>query len=334
MRAMLLKKTAPIEQRPLEFAEISIPQPGERDVLIKVSVCGVCHTELDEIEDRLEAKLPVVPGHQVVGRVEKCGWVCSLLKPGDRVGVAWIYWADGTCDYCRDGKENLCPNALWTGKDVNGGYAEYMTAHEEFAYKLPASISDEQCAPLLCAGVIGYRALRLTGLQNGRTIALIGFGASAHILIQVIRFKFPDSKVLVLTRGETHQQFARDLGAAWAGSADDNPPELVDCAIDFTPAGEIIPRALEIIKPGGRVVVNAIRKETPIPQMDYAKYLWMERELKSTANVERRDAREFLELAGRIGIKPQVQTFALEQANEALMQIKAGNVHGAAVLRI
>jgi propanol-preferring alcohol dehydrogenase len=334
MKAMVLSRYAEIEERPLELKEIAVREPGEGEIVVKVCACGVCHTELDEIEGRLECRLPVVPGHQIVGVVEKCGAGCKRHGVGERVGSAWIYWSCGKCEFCMRGSENLCPNALWTGKDVNGGYAQYFTVNEDFAYKLPANLSDEKCAPLLCAGIIGYRAMRLSGLKNGESIGLFGFGASAHILIKIIQLQFPDSKVFVLTRGEKHRQFARELGAFWAGSGEDEPGEKLDRIIDFTPAGEVVARAMELIKPGGRVVINAIRKVSPVPAMDYGKYLWMEKEMKSTANVTRQDAVEFLELAGRAGLDPTIEVFGLEEANEALIKVKSGQVHGAAVLRM
>jgi propanol-preferring alcohol dehydrogenase len=256
------------------------------------------------------------------------------LAVGDRVGVAWIFSACGTCRFCRAGLENLCPQAQWTGKDVNGGYAEWMVVPAESAYPLPERFSDVQAAPLLCAGVIGYRACRLAELRDGETLALYGFGASAHIVIQVARHRCPASKILVFTRGEAHQRLAARLGADWAGTADDVPPERPDKAIDFTPSGEIVRAALEGLQRGGRLVINAIRKTGPVPPLDYAHHLWEEKEVKSVANVTRQDARDFLGLAAAIPIVPEIEEFPLDQANDVLMHLKAGRIKAAAVFRV
>ncbi len=334
MNAQLLTRIAPIEAQPLEPTELPLPEPDPGHLRVKVSVCGVCHTELDEIEGRLPPKLPVVPGHQVVGHVDKAGPGASRFRRGDRVGVAWIYSACGACDFCRAGNENLCPSARWTGKDVNGGYAAFMVVPEGFAYPIPAGFSDEHAAPLLCAGVIGYRALRLSGLKTGEALALYGFGASAHIVIQAAKHLHSDARVFVITRSEARRRLARRLGADWAGAPEDVPPERPARAIDFTPVGETIREALRVLRPGGRLVVNAIRKESPVPELDYATHLWEEKELKSVANVTRRDAREFLGLAAEVPIRPEVEEFPLAEANRALGRLKAGEIRGAAVLRV
>ncbi len=334
MKALILNSTGPVEDRRLTLVDRPVPTAGDGEMLVRVSACGVCHTELDEIEGRLAPRLPVVPGHQLVGRVERVGAKASRFRPGDRVGIAWINWACGRCDFCRAGRENLCAEARWTGKDVDGGYAEYAVVAEAFAYPIPDRFSDTEAAPLLCAGVIGFRALRLSGLQDGRTLALFGFGASAHIVIQVVKSRYPASKILVFTRSAHHRYLARDLGADWAGSVDDAPPSAFESAIDFTPVGSTVRDALAGLRPGGRLVINAIRKRDPIPALDYATHLWHEKEIKSTANVTRRDAEEFLLLAAAIPIVPEVEVFSLEEANDALVQLKQGAVRAAAVLAI
>jgi propanol-preferring alcohol dehydrogenase len=334
MRAQILAETGPIESQPLRLGDLPTPDPGPGQVRLRVSVCGACHTDLDEVEGRLATTLPIVPGHQVVGRVDMVGPGVTCLGLGHRVGVAWIFSACGVCRFCRAGYENLCPQAQWTGKDANGGYAEWMTVPAGSAYALPERFSDAQAAPLLCAGVIGYRAFRLAGLQDGETLALYGFGASAHIVIQVARHCCPTSRILVFSRGEAHQRLATRLGADWAGTTDDAPPERADKAIDFTPSGEIVRAALESLQRGGRLVINAIRKTGPVPPLDYAHHLWEEKEVKSVANVTRRDAREFLALAAAIPIVPEVEEFPLDQANNVLIRLKAGHIKGAAVLRV
>jgi propanol-preferring alcohol dehydrogenase len=335
MKAMVLEKTASIEEKPLKMAELPVPRPAERETLIKISACGVCHTELDEIEGRLTpSKFPIVPGHQVVGRVTDKGKDVTKHKIDDRVGVTWLYSSCGTCKFCKRGNENLCPNAKWTGKDADGGYAEYMVIGEDFAYPIPQQFTDSQAAPLLCAGVIGYRTLRLADIQKGEILGIYGFGASAHIVIQVLKFKFPDNPIFVFTREQKHQEFAKSFGADWAGFSGDEPPQKIDKIMDFTPSGEVIKQALAVMNPGGRLVINAIRKTTPIPELDYAKYLWQERQIQSVANVTRKDAEEFLPLAAQIPIKPAVQEFELSQGNEALIALNQSKIRGAAILRI
>jgi propanol-preferring alcohol dehydrogenase len=337
MKAVVIPRIAPIEEKPLELVDLPDPIPGEKEVLVKVSACGICHTELDEIEGRVPpTKFPVVPGHEIVGRVEKLGSGASRFKVGDRVGIAWINWACGRCHFCLKGEENLCEEARWTGKDADGGYAQYTVISEDFAYPIPAAFTDLEAAPLLCAGVIGYRALKLSGMKDGRVLGLYGFGASAHIVIQVVKHLYPRAKVFVFTRPNQlqHQELARRLGADWVGATGETPPARLDCAIDFTPVGEPVREALRNLQKGGRVVINAIRKTTPIPELNYAEHLWWEKELKSVANVTRRDAQEFLPLAAEIPIKPKIQKFRMEEANEALILLKQGRISGAGVLCI
>jgi propanol-preferring alcohol dehydrogenase len=335
MRAMILNKISPIEEKPLEAADLPIPIPAENQILVKILVCGVCHTDLDEIEGRLKpSKLPIVPGHQIVGTVSDKGKAVTKFKIDDRVGITWLYSACGKCAFCQRGSENLCDRATWTGKDVNGGYAEYMVISEDFAYPLPAGFSDSEAAPLLCAGIIGYRTLRLAEITDGQTIGLFGFGACAHIVIQVIKYKFPNSRVFVFTKTAEHAELAKSLGAVWMGRSGDRPPDKLDKVMDFTPVGECVRDALAVLDKGGRLVINAIRKETPIPKLDYAKYLWLEKEIKSVANVTRKDAKEFLPLAAQIPIVPTIEEFPLAQANEALIRLKLSKLRAAAVLRV
>jgi len=335
MKAMLLKKPAPIEQKPLHAANIPIPSPTEKQILVKVLVCGACHTDLDEAEGRLRPScLPIVLGHQVVGTVVEKGKAVTKFETDDRVGITWLYSSCGRCDFCLHGRENLCKWAEWTGKDVNGGYAEYMVVGEDFAYLLPETFSDSQAAPLLCAGVIGYRTLRLAQITDGESIGLFGFGASAHIVIQIITHKFPDSPVFVFTKTAKHAKLAKSLGASWTGRSGDQPPAKLDRVMDFTPAGECVRDALAVLDRGGRLVINAIHKETAVPALDYAKHMWLEREIKSVANVTRRDAEEFLPLAAQIPIVPTVEEFPLAEANEVLTLLKQSKLKAAAVLRV
>ncbi len=327
------------QRPPLTAAELPAPQPGAAEIRVRVTICGVCHTELDEAEGRTPPPvLPVVPGHQVVGVVDALGEGCTRFARGDRVGVAWIFSACGVCAYCRRGLENLCPEFRATGREANGGYAEYMIVPEAFAYAIPAALSDAAAAPLLCAGAVGYRSLRLTGLQDGQSLGLTGFGASAHLVLQAARFLFPSSRVYVFARSASEREFARELGAAWAGGTEEAPPELLDAVIDTTPAWRPVVAALAALAPGGRLVINAIRKtdadRPALLDLSYPEHLWMEKEIKSVANVTRRDVEEFLALAARMGLSPEVQEYPLEAANEALLEIKAGVIRGAKVLRI
>lgn len=335
MRAMVLNKTCPIEEKPLELVDLPTPAPSDNQILVRVSVCGACHTDLDEAEGRLKpSKFPIVPGHQVVGTVADKAKDVTKFNIGERVGITWLYSACGKCDFCQRGQENLCDNAKWTGKDADGGYAEYMVIPADFAYSIPEKFSDSQAAPLLCAGVIGYRTVRLAQISDGQIIGLYGFGASAHIVIQIIKYKFPNSPVFVFTKTEQHAQLAKKLGDVWTGRSGDRPPEKLNRAMDFTPVGECTRDALLALEKGGRLIINAIRKETPVPQLDYTEHLWLEKEVKSVANVTRADAEEFLPLAAQITIAPTIQEFKLTEANEVLLSIKNSKIRAAAVLRV
>lgn len=341
MKAVVIKEIKPVteDSEPVVCTELPDPEVGKREILIQVSVCGVCHTELDEIEGRTPPpKLPVVPGHQVIGRVIKKGGEVKKHRIGDRVGVGWIYHACGRCAYCLSGRENLCAEFRATGRDANGGYAELMTVSEDFAFPIPDDIGDLQAAPLMCAGAIGYRSLILSQLQNGENLGLTGFGASAHLVLQTVRHLFPRSKVFVFARSESERQFARDLGAAWAGDTMEEPPEKLSAIIDTTPAWFPILMALRHLAPGGRLIVNAIRKEPTdlhvMAEIDYPRDLWMEKEIKSVANVTRRDIEEFLRLAAEMKLTPEVQVYTLKEAGKALRELKARKIRGAKVLKI
>jgi propanol-preferring alcohol dehydrogenase len=339
MKAWQLHKVIDLnsEQSPLVLAELPVPSPLANEVVIKIICCGVCHTELDEIEGRTPPPTyPIIPGHQVIGIVEKLGGSVSDFGIGDRVGVAWIFSACGECEYCRDGLENLCEQFSATGRDADGGYAEYMVVNEKFTYPIPSSISDIDAAPLLCAGAVGYRSLKLTGLKNGQTLGLAGFGGSNHLVLKLARHLFPDSKILVFARNKEEQSFAISLGAAWTGDFSNTPPLLAHAVIDTTPAWRPIINSLALLEPGGRLVVNAIRKEqkdlNELLNLSYHDHLWMEKEIKSVANVTREDVTEFLNLAAAIPIKPEVQTYPFNQANQALIDLKRKHVRGAKVL--
>ncbi len=339
MKAMIIDHICDLskDSKPLKIHEMPVPDVGGTQVLIKVTACGVCHTELDEIEGRTPPpRYPVVPGHQVVGRVAAKGPKANRFTEGDRVGVAWIYSACGQCDFCRQGLENLCPDFKATGRDANGGYAQYMVVDQSFAYSIPDAFTDEAAAPLLCAGAIGYRSLMLSGLRNGDRLGLTGFGASAHLTLKMVRHQYPDCHVYVFARNPKEQDFARELGAVWAGDTDKRPPKPMHCIIDTTPAWKPVVQALERLRPSGRLVVNAIRKEAGdqnhLNRIDYVRHLWMEKEVKSVANVTRRDVQAFLALAAEIPIQPEVQTYSLKAANRALMELKQRKIRGAKVL--
>jgi len=332
MKAQILKGISPVESRPLELIELPIPRPKSREILVKISACGVCHTELDEIEGRIQPSLPIVLGHEIVGKVETLGSGVTKFKIGDRVGIAWIHSACGKCHFCKEGNENLCYDFQGTGLQVNGGYAEYTVVSEDFAYSIPDRFTDSQAAPLLCAGAIGFRDLRLSGIKPGQSLGLFGYGASAHIVIQLA--KYWGCGIFVFTRSEEHRNLAKKLGAVWTGRAEDDPPQRLTCVIDFTPVGETVPNALRVLEKGGRLVMAVIRKRSPIPPLDYARLLWDEKEIKSVANITRKDVQDFLPLAAEIPIIPEVGEFELEEANEALLLLKQGKIQGAAVLRI
>lgn len=341
MKAMILEKTCDLTQTktPLKTAELPLPEPGEGEILLKVSACGVCHTELDEIEGRTPPpQFPVVLGHQVIGRVEKNGSKARRFTIGERAGVAWIFSACGKCRFCREGNENLCPEFRATGRDANGGYAEYMTVPEDFAYPIPEVFSDAEAAPLLCAGAVGYRSLRLTGLKDGQSLGLTGFGAAGHLVLMMAGHQYPASRIFVFARSRKEQEFARELGAAWAGDTGETAPEKLDAIIDTTPVWKPVVEALRNLKPGGRLVINAIRKEERdkdcLLKLDYSEHLWLEKEIKSVANVERRDVSEFLKLAAEIPLKPEYQEYPLKDANRALLELKERKIRGAKVLRV
>ena len=341
MKAMILKSVVDLTEtrEPLVMATMPDPVPGPGELVLKVSTCGVCHTELDEIEGRTPPpSFPVVPGHQVVGIVHLTGSQVTRFKPGDRVGVAWIYSSCGSCHFCLSGNENLCAHFKATGRDADGGYAEYMKVPVSSAFPIPGVFSDLEAAPLLCAGAIGYRSLKLTGISNGQSLGLTGFGASAHLVLKMARYMFPDSRVYVFARSEKERAFALELGAVWAGDTVANPGVKLDAIIDTTPVWKPVVEALKHLKPAGRLVINAIRKEEVdkncLLELDYPLHLWMEKEIKSVANVARDDVKEFLELGARIPIKPEYQAYPLEQANRALLELKERKIRGAKVLTV
>jgi propanol-preferring alcohol dehydrogenase len=322
---------------PLKLVDIPTPEPGHNEVLIRISCCGICHTELDEIEGRAApAMYPVIPGHQVIGTVAALGRNSRLFKVGERAGVAWIFSVCGKCEYCRNGRENLCHMFKGTGKDVNGGYSEYMTAKEEFVFPVPDSIPDFQAAPMLCAGAIGFRSLMLTGIQNGQTLGLMGFGASGHIVLKTARSVFPDSDVLVFARSESERKFAISLGARWAGAPESVPPSPPHAIVDTTPVWKTVLASLAALRPGGRLVINAIRKEDgdirEVLNLSYHRHLWKEKEVKTVANITRNDVKKFLKLASEIPIVPETEIYPFAKANEALFDLKFKPVAGAKVL--
>jgi alcohol dehydrogenase, propanol-preferring len=322
MKACLLSAPAPVDSNPLRYADVPTPQPADGDLLIRVHACGVCRTDLHVVEGELAPrKSPVIPGHQAVGVVE---------GTGQRVGVPWLHKACGVCEYCRAGKENLCDNALFTGWVVDGGYAQYIVAPSDFVYRLPSGLSDVQAAPLLCAGIIGFRSLRLSGIEPGGRLGFYGFGAAAHVAIQVARYW--GCEVFAFTRDQRHQHLAMELGAQWAGGSFDEPPKKLDAAIIFAPAGELVPAALKVVKKGATVALAGIYM-SPIPPLEY-KLLYEERVVRSVANNTRRDGEEFLKLAAEIPVRTEVQVYPLEEANAALRALKHDAVRGAAVLDV
>ena len=347
MKAMVLAALADVSTHPTPLRLRSFEEPtlSPGDVLLRVTRCGVCHTELDEIEGRTPPpRLPVILGHQVVGVVEEWSGdfhrltdkTTKVVNTGQRVGVAWIASACGSCEYCLSGRENLCPKFKATGRDINGGYAEYMSIRADFVHPIPDSLSDSEAAPLLCAGAVGYRALKLCNLVDGQSLGLMGFGGSNHLVLKVAKYKYPKSGIFVFSRNPQEREFALSLGAAWAGGIDEVPPKGLEAVIDTTPVWNPDMEALKRLKPGGRLVINAIRKEETDKQsllkMDYASQLWMEKEIKSVANVTRADVREFLALAAEAIIKPEYQEYRLEDANAALLELKRGKIRGAKVL--
>lgn len=341
MKAMLLNRIVSLQDcpDPLEWEEWPMPEPAAKELLVQVSVCGVCHTELDEIEGRTAPdRLPRILGHQVVGQVRGLGPGASGFAPGERVGVAWIHSACGACWHCLAGDENLCRQFQATGRDAHGGYAEYMTVPAAFAHTIPAVFDDAQAAPLLCAGAIGYRSLRLAGLRDGQRLGLTGFGASAHLVLKMVRHCYPNVQTYVFARNAEEQAFALELGAVWAGSSGQACPDALDCIIDTTPVWHTVVHALANLSPGGRLVINAIRKEEgdkpALLQLDYPRHLWLEKEIKSVANVSRADVREFLSLAAEMPLLPVVEEYPLREANRALLDLKTRRVRGAKVLRV
>src|SRR5690554_2027152 len=339
MKAWVIDRINNLDEtdEPLRLVDLPKPVPGEGEVLIQVSACGVCHTELDEIEGRTPPLFfPIVPGHQVVGVVAETGGGNMILQEGMRVGVAWIYSACGRCEFCRSGHENLCENFLGTGRDAHGGYAEYMVVPEKYAYPIPPVFSDTEAAPLLCAGAIGFRSLQLCNIKEHQVIGLMGFGASAHLVLKFIKGRFPQNPVFAFARNPKERSFALKLGADWAGAVNEQPPVLADAIIDTTPAWEPIVSALEFLKPGGRLVINAIRKE-PADQeqllnLNYEQHLWMEKEIKSVANITGNDVKEFLRIAGKLKLHPEIEVYPFDKANQAILDIKHRNIKGAKVL--
>jgi propanol-preferring alcohol dehydrogenase len=331
MKAMQLNQTALVDTSPLKLVDIDIPQPGPQQVRLKIHACGVCHTDLHIVEGDLELpRLPTVPGHQIVGVAEVVGDEVTLHQVGDRLGVPWLYQSCGQCRYCRAGKENLCEQIQFTGLHANGGFAEYMVVAEKFAYPIPAVFGNAEAAPLLCAGVIGYRSLRLSRIEPGQRLGLYGFGAAAHIVLQIARHW--GCQVFVFTRSEHHRELARLLGAAWAGQAGDDPGVLMDSSIIFAPAGWLVPEALRILDKGGVLALGGIHM-SPIPEIPYS-LLWHERTIQSVANSTRQDVVELLQVAAEIPIKTEVEIFDLSQANQVLSRLKQSKINGAGVLQI
>ena len=328
---MALENPKPAEENPLRAIELPTPTPGPGEIRVRVRACGVCHTDLHTVEGELSLpKLPLVPGHQIVGIVDALGPGARQFREGDRMGVPWLYWTCGECQYCKKGLENLCERGRFTGYHADGGYAEALVVSESFAHALPKNFTDLEAAPLLCAGVIGYRSLRLSNVQPGERLGLFGFGASAHIVIQLARPM--DSEVYVFTRAEPHRKLARELGAAWVGGAQDRPPAKLDAAIVFAPAGSLVLDALRVLRKGGSVALAGITM-SPIPEVDYG-LLYHERTVRSVANSTREDVRNLLRLAAEIPLRTEVEAFRLEEANRALQALKHSEIHGAAVLSV
>jgi propanol-preferring alcohol dehydrogenase len=341
MRAMRIHRLGAINSAnpPLEQVFIPVPQPGESDLLIRVHACGVCHTEIDEIEGRTPpSSLPMTPGHQVIGKVVGQGPACTMGLVNKRVGIAWIHSACGECQWCLGGRENLCPDFIACGRDAPGGYAEYMTVPEAFAHIIPDELGDLEATPLLCAGAVGYRALSLCRLENGQNLGLTGFGASGHLVLQMAQHLYPNSRLFVFARSETERAFAAEMGATWTGNTTERPETGLDAIIDTTPAWLPVLAAMEALAPGGRLVINAIRKESAdhdiLATLNYDKHLWREKSLSTVANVTRRDVRECLRLATDIPLRPHITAYPLENANQALLEMKQGQIRGAKVLQI
>ncbi|GAB4468914.1 MAG: zinc-dependent alcohol dehydrogenase family protein [Anaerolineales bacterium] len=341
MKAWVIERIVNIgeDSSPLKQIELPVPEPNEKQILIQVESCGVCHTEIDEIEGRAAPPLlPMIPGHQVVGKVVERGKESRRFQRGERVGVAWIFEACGECDYCLRGEENLCPNFRASGRDAHGGYAEYMVVNENFAYPIPEELSAFEAAPLLCAGAIGYRSLRLSNLENRMRLGLAGFGASAHLVLMMVKAMYPNREVYVFSRSEGEREFAKQLGAVWAGAIEERSPQKLDAIIDTTPAWKPVLEALRNLAAGGRLVINAIRKEdydrNLLAELDYPAQLWMEKEIKSVANVTRLDVEACLRLAAEKNIRPEFQIYQFEEANRAILDLKNRKIKGAKVLQV
>lgn len=335
MRAMVLRSTASLDVNPtpLQLTQVEDPSPGPGEILLEVAVCGVCHTELDEIEGRTPPPvLPIIPGHEVIGHVVAHGARAGRFQIGERVGVGWIHSSDGTAT------ENISDEFRATGRDVNGGYAELMTVPEGYACPIPVAFDDVEAAPLMCAGAVGYRSLKLTGLQNGQVLGLTGFGGSGHLVLQLAKHLCPESPVFVFARSEGERQFAVELGADWSGDTEDQPPQAPDAIIDTTPAWRPVIAALAVLRPGGRLVINAIRKEDRdrglLAGIRYEDHLWLEKEVKTVANVTRNDLAEFLPIAAAVPLHVATETYPLAAANEALMDLRRGDIRGSKVLKI
>jgi propanol-preferring alcohol dehydrogenase len=331
MKAMLLQAPRSAEESPLVLADVPDPWPQEGQLRLRVLTCGVCHTDLHTVEGELHApRLPLIPGHQIVGVVDALGPAAAAFELGQRVGVGWLAWTCGQCEFCRQGLENLCSQARFTGLHVDGGYAELAVVNDEFAYAIPEAFSDTDAAPLLCAGIIGYRALRLSQIQPGGRLGLYGFGASAHIAIQVARHW--GCQVYVFSRGQEHRRLAEELGATWTGLAEDAPPVALDAGVIFAPAGRLVPLALGHLRPGGALAINAVYM-SPIPELRY-ELIYGERIMRSVANFTRQDAQEFLRLAAEIPVHTEVEVLTLSEANDALIRLKRGEIRGSAVLAV
>lgn len=341
MKAWVIEKISNISETKnfLNLIELEDPIPLKDEIIIKVYACGICHTEIDEIEGRaMPSFFPIIPGHQIVGEVVEVGKEVNKFKVGDRAGAGWIYFCCEKCEYCKKGLENLCSNFKATGKDVHGGYAEYFKIKESFAFHLPKSFSYEEIAPLFCAGAIGYRALKLASPKDEQNIGLIGFGASAHIVLKLIRALFPFSKVFVFARNPEERKFALNLGAFWTGDIGETPPQKIHCAIDTTPVWKPPLSVLKFLVPGGRLVINAVRKENidkeALLSLDYSQDLWLEKEIKTVANVTRKDIIEFLKIAETFNIRPYIEIYPFQKAEQAIRDIKEKKIKGAKVLRI
>ena len=341
MKAMVLRGKYDLLENntPLELLEVPTPKPAEGEVLIRVLACGVCHTDMDEVEGRvMPLAFPIVPGHQVVGVVKETGLGVKNFNVGDMVGVAWIGGACGECDYCGSGRENLCDDFIATGRDRDGGFAEFTVADAGFIHPIPREMDPVKTAPLLCAGAIGYRCVRLSGITDGDAVGLMGFGASAHLMIKLLRQSHPLSEVLVFARGEGERRFAMELGAYWSGGIEERSPKKLSAIIDTTPVWNPVLRSLENLVAGGKLVINAISKEDSdidsLLSLDYQSHLWLEKEIKSVANVTREDVAGFLSVASTLGIEAEVTEYGLEEANTALLEIRRGGGKGAKVLKI